>query len=91
MLKDLRLPNKEQIENDYIIACNLVDVLYRHIYDSLQNDRSRVKVNMLTKSFIKSSLRNTVEGTKEYVKGMYPEDMMSLIDDMQKELNKRKR
>lgn len=91
-LKDLKinLPTKNQIDNDYYIACNLIDVLFNHINASLQMDRSRVKVNILTKSFIKSSLGRTVMATKDYVLGMYPEDIQRLIDDMEKEIKKRK-
>ena len=88
-LKDLKLPTKNQIDNDYDVACNLIDVLFRHINDSLQRDRSRVKVNAFMKSFIKTSLGRTVTTTKDYVNGMYPQDIESLINDMETEIKRR--
>lgn len=92
MLKDLRinLPTKTQVDNDYDIACGLIDVLFKHINDALQRDRSRVKLSMFRKSFIKGGLERTVMGTKNYVLGMYPEDMKLLLDDMEKEIKKRR-
>ena len=92
-LKDLKLklPTKTQVDNDYDVACGLIDVLFRHINDSLQRDRSRVKVNVFAKSFIKASLEKTVSMTKDYVNGMYPEDIRLLIDDMETEILKRKK
>ncbi len=90
-LKDLRLPTKTQVDNDYDIACNLIDVLFRHINDSLQRDRSRVKVNAFAKSFIKASLERSVSVTRDYVNGMYPEDIEFLINDMEREILKRKK
>lgn len=90
-LKNLKLPTKVQVDSDYNIASNLIDVLFNHINDSLQLNRSRVKVNAFTKSFIKASLERSVSVTKDYVNGMYPEDIERLIGDMEREIMKRRR
>jgi hypothetical protein len=55
----------------------------------LQRDRSRVKLNALTKGMISGVLGRTREGTKEYLVGMYSEDLEILLDDMEKELARR--
>lgn len=87
--RDRMSRTKAQVDNDYEIACNLIDVLFRHVNDSLQRDRSRVEVNIFMKSFIKTSLGRTVIATKDYVNGMYPQDIELLINDMEKEIKKR--
>jgi hypothetical protein len=95
MLKDLRLPNADNKTRytDYnsSVACNLVNVLYEHVRRSIQNDRSAVKLNAFTKSMILGVLEKTRVGTSEYVQGMNNEDIRLLLDDIEKELAKRKR
>lgn len=98
-LKDLRIPQKgtkfavhKSVSNiDAEIARNLVDILYRHVLASIQMDRSSVKLNALTRGMIGGVLGRTKDGTKEYVIGMRVEDISALLNDVEKELAKRKR
>jgi len=99
MLKPLKLPNKENKEGkeskdnniDKLVASNLVDILFQHVLRSVQNDRSTVKFNLFKKAFIISGLGGTRDGTKEYINGMFTEDIKLLLNDMAKEMDKRKR
>lgn len=97
MLKDLKIGNRQvrQIQNanisdlDRQVAVNIVDILFGHILRCLQQDRSQVKLDGLTKGIIKSSLPATATGTKKYVVGMFPEDIKSLLNDIESELMRR--
>jgi hypothetical protein len=92
MLRDLKVPRKESSRVSSIddrVACNIVDILFNHVNNCLQRDRSRVKLNALTKGMISGVLGRTREGTKEYLVGMYSEDLEILLDDMEKELARR--
>jgi hypothetical protein len=99
MLKDLRLPSKdnhnkigtkEEIDKDYDIAVDIVNDLFKNIRLCLDRDRSRVKINMLAKGFIKYNLSDGVkEGIAEFVRGMYPEDMKLLLNDIERDIRKR--
>lgn len=106
MLKDLRLPfkdnsnkvvpkkvvSKDEIDKDYDIAVDIVNDLFNNISLCLQKDRSRVKINMLAKGYIKYVLSDGVrEGIADFVRGMYPEDMKLLLNDIERDVNKRKR
>lgn len=92
MLRDLRLPTKVQKSNiDTDISCNLVDILFKHVVASVQMDRSEVKLNALTRGMIGGVLGKTRDGTKEYIAGMRNEDIKLLLDDIEKELAKRKK
>jgi hypothetical protein len=106
MLRDLKIPRGDtgrdtgrntgrdtgkDICKDSQIACHIVDILFNHVNNCLQRDRSRVKLNALTKGMISGVLGRTRDGTKEYLGGIYPEDLERLLDDMEKELAKRSR
>jgi hypothetical protein len=106
MLKDLRLPSKDnnnkivpkkvvskdEIDIDYDIAVDIVNDLFNNISLCLKRDRSRVKINMLAKGYIKYILSDGVrEGIADFVRGMYPEDMKILLNDFERDINKRKR
>lgn len=100
MLNDLKMPatwKKSECsvatirEVDRNIVDDLVDILFRHVNNSIQNDRSSVKINALTKGIIKCGLGRTRDGTKEYIVGMYSEDIKLLLDDMERAILKRKR
>lgn len=107
MLRNLKLPNelamhKAKVQKDNMdmshwssidaeIACNLVDILFRHVLASIQTDRSSVKLNAFTKGMIGGVLGRTRDGTKEYVSGMNDSDIKLLLSDIEKELTKRKK
>lgn len=95
MLKDLKIPgiqNKSNIQKSNVnieVACNFVDILFRHVLASVQYDRSSVKLNALTRGVIGGGLGKARDGTKSYVMGMRNEDIKLLLDDIEKELGKR--
>jgi len=94
MLRELKIPVKSSIQKSHVdteITCNLVDILFKHVLMSIQHDRSSVKLNALTRGVIGGVLGNTRDGTKDYLMGMRNEDLNILLDDMEKELSKRKR
>jgi hypothetical protein len=99
MLKDLKLPsknekvvNKEEVDKDYDIAVDIVNDLFNNISLCLKKDRSRVKINMLAKGYIGYILKDSVrEGIADFVRGMYPEDMKLLLNDIERDIKKRKR
>lgn len=76
---------------DVDIACVVIDILFNQIDRCIQQDRSRIKINMLTKGMIGRMLGdNTRNGVKEYLINMYDDDVKELLTDMQKELDRRK-
>jgi len=80
------------ISQDADIACKIIDSMFDQINRCLQQDRSRVKVNMLTKGIVGKLLGNgTRNRIKEYLINMYDNDIRELLDDIQKEMNKRKK
>ncbi len=97
-LKDLKIPvMKKRVKsviqkgsNDSQVAINLVDILFRHVMASVQMDRSSVKLNALTRGMIGRVLGQTRDGTKEYIFGMRDEDIKVLLNDIEKELNRRR-
>ncbi len=103
MLRELILPNKDNkkivtesnrsnaISLDTQITYNILEILYWHINQSLQKDRSTVKLNMFEKGIVRSGLETVMPGTKKYIVGMYSEDIKLLLDDIEKELIKRKK
>lgn len=95
MLRDLKLPSiKSKVQKSNIdaeIACDLVDILFKHVLASVQMDRSSVKLNAFTRGMIGGVLGKTRDGTKEYVVGMRNEDIKALLNDIERELTKRKR
>lgn len=101
MLKDLRnalsgkqgVPRKVQRapNPDNQIAVNMVEILYGHINKSIKLDRSEVKLNMLEKGGISMGIQRVLPGTKDYIEHMYPTDIKELLDDLEKELKKRRK
>lgn len=100
MLRELILPNRDNkkmavkpnaISLDTEISCNILEILYWHINQSLQKDRSTVKLNMLEKGIVKSGLNTVMPGTKKYIEGMLTNEIKLLLDDIERELVKRKR
>lgn len=79
------------METDAVIACNIVKKLFKHINSCLQNDRSKVKINMLEKGMIKGMLsEKALNGINNYILNMNTYDIKLLIDDLDVEVKKRK-
>jgi len=100
MIRDLKLPSiksnvqKSNIQKSNIeaeIACDLVDILFRHVLASVQMDRSSVKLNAFTRGMIGGVLGKTRDGTKEYVMGMRNDDIKLLLNDVELELARRRK
>lgn len=95
MLHDLKLPSiKSNIQKSNIdteIVCDLVDILFRHVLASIQTNRSSMKLDAFTRGMIGGVLGKTRDGTKEYVMGMHDSDIKLLLNDVEIELNKRRK
>lgn len=74
------------------VACNVVDHLFRYVNICLQEDKSKVKLSLFAKSFIKGILTDSVRtGINDFIRNMNDKEIRSLLDDIEKELNKRVR
>lgn len=72
-------------------ACNIVSHIFRSIDMCLKEDKSKVKLNLFAKSFIKGILTSSVKtGIDDFIRNMDDREIRSLLDDIQHELNKRK-
>ncbi len=81
--------HRETIDTD--IACDVVGHIFRSIDMCLEGDKSKVKLSLFTKSFIKGILTNTVKtGIDDFIRNMNNQDIRSLLDNIQGELDKRK-
>ena len=88
--KDIqRESHREAADTD--IACDIVRHIFGSIDMCLEEDRSKVKLSLFTKSFIKGILTGTVRtGIDDFIKNMNNRDIRSLLDNIQEELDKRK-
>ncbi len=78
------------VENDSAIAIHIVEKIFQHINDCIQNDKSQVKLNMLEKGIIKGMLSSgTLKGINNYVQNMYQNDVKNLMNDIEAEVKKR--
>lgn len=77
---------RNTVNYDRQITSNIVDIIFGHIQRCLNQDRCQVKLDMLTKGIIKSTLPATVTGTKKYIFGMHADDVKLLLDDIEREL-----
>jgi hypothetical protein len=72
-------------------ACNIVNHIFRYIDICLKDDKSKVKLSLFAKSFIKGMLTNNVKtGIDNFIRNMNDQEIRSLLDDIQYELDKRK-
>jgi len=72
-------------------ACNVVDHIFNYIELCLKEDKSKIKLNLFTKSFIRGILTNSVRsGINDFIMNMNDKEVKALLDDIQKELNKRR-
>jgi len=85
----LNLSSREIRETD--AACNIVSHIFHSIDMCIKEDKSKVKLNLFAKSFIKGILTSNVKtGIDDFIKNMNNQDIRALLDDIQKELDKRK-
>jgi methionine salvage enolase-phosphatase E1 len=94
--KDVDTQREEQLRlsreiRDTDAACNIVSHIFHSIDMCLKEDKSKVKLSLFAKSFIKGVLTNTVKtGIDDFIKNMNDQDIRNLLDDIQRELDKRK-
>ena len=103
-LKDLQLKlQKQSFQQDSVtkqrleianinadVACSVVDHIFRDIDLCLREDKSKIKLTLFTKSFIRGLLTDSVKtGINDFIRNMNDKQIKSLLDDIQMELNKR--
>ena len=80
---------QQNIESE--VACNVVDHIFRYIEICLKEDKSKMKLSLFTKSFIRGILTDNVRnGIDNFIMNMNDKEVRAMLDDMQKELNKRR-
>jgi hypothetical protein len=73
------------------VACKVVDHIFNYIDVCLKEDKSKIKLSLFAKSFIRGILTDSVRsGINDFIFNMNDKEVKALLDDMQKELNKRR-
>lgn len=76
---------------DSQVACKVVDHIFNYIDICLKEDKSKFKLSLFTKSFIRGILTESVRnGINDFILNMNDKEVKAMLDDMQKELNKRR-
>jgi hypothetical protein len=91
--KIIARPNEVTIQQniDSQVACNVVDHIFNYIEICLKEDKSKIKLSLFTKSFIRGILTNSVRsGINDFIMNMNDKEVKDLLDDIQKELYKRR-
>ncbi len=90
-LKDLQKPVGQRGTKDAQITCGIIDIIFDQISLCIKTDRSQVKLSFFAKGIIQGMLGDkTKTNIKEYINNMYDKDINILLNDIQKELDKRK-
>lgn len=85
--------HKDNIQQniDPQVACKVVDHIFNYIDVCLKEDKSKIKPSLFAKSFIRGILTDSVRnGINDFIFNMNDKEVKDLLDDMQKELNKRR-
>lgn len=84
---------KQRLEISYTnadVACNIVDHIFNYINLCLREDKSKIKLSLFAKSFIRGILTdNLKDAINNFIKNMPDKETRSLLDDIQIALNKR--
>ncbi len=81
--------NREIRDTD--AACNIVEHIFRSIDTCIREDKSKIKLSMFAKSFIKGIMTDNVKNSiNDFVRNMDDRDIKNLLNDIQLELDKRK-
>lgn len=76
---------------DSKVACDVVDHIFRYIDMCIKDDKSKMKLSLFAKSFIRGLLTDSVRsGINNFILNMNDKEVKEMLDDMQKELNKRR-
>lgn len=83
--------SRERERRNTDAACNIVNHIFRYIDICLKDDKSKIKLSLFAKSFIRGMLTNNVKnGIDDFIRNMNDREIRSLLDDIQHELDKRK-
>lgn len=83
---------KTAVNQDAIIAQNIVKKIFFNIKMCLTFERSKVKLSSLDKLIINQMLTDkTTTGINDYIANMHDSDIKQLIDEIQEEISKRKK
>ncbi len=83
------IPHMSSVETD--IACGVVDLIFHYVDVCLRENKSKYQVSLFAKSFIKGILNDNVKGgINNFITNMNDEEIKAMLDDIQKELDKRK-
>ncbi len=102
-LKDLSLAIKKtkKVENvgtvcmevnpDAEIACGIIDDMFGEIAESISKKKSTYNINMLARGFIQNLVlkNDTKEGVKNFLRGMYQDDINRLMIKIEKRMEER--
>jgi hypothetical protein len=92
MLRKLEIHSDNRQIKDEDVACNIVSRIFGSVDLCLKEDKSKVKLSLFSKSFIKGLLNNKVEnGVNNFIRNMHPNDVNILLNDIQTELSKRRK
>lgn len=80
-----------QQDIDPQIACNVVDHIFRYIDVCIKEDKSKKKLSLFAKSFIRGILTDNLRNEiNNFILNMNDTDVKSMLDELQKELDKRR-
>lgn len=87
--KSYEINIQQNVDTD--VACNVVDHIFRYIDICLKEDKSKFKLSLFAKSFIRGILTENVRnGINDFILNMNDKEVKSMLDDVQKELSKRR-
>jgi len=76
---------------DSQVACKVTDHIFNYIDICLKEDKSKFKLSLFAKSFIRGILTESVRnGISDFILNMNDKEVKAMLDDMQKELDKRR-
>ena len=76
---------------DEDVACNIVSHIFGSVDMCLREDKSKVKLSLFAKSFIRGIMSDNVKnGINDFIRNMRPNDVNLLLDQIDMELKKRR-
>lgn len=76
--------------NDSEISSEVIKFIFRQYKKCLDQDRSKIRINMFTKGILQTSVKESViDSTATYVSNMYDYDLKELLDGIENIMKKR--
>ena len=90
--RDIASPKEISKEiRDTDAACSIVGHIFHSIDMCLKEDKSKIQLSLFAKSFIRGILTSNVKtGIDNFIRNMNDQEIRTLLDSIQGELNKRK-